>query len=1030
MFTNSAGFKFRGGNFYNVSGDVHLQTHQHLTIQGLDPHEAALQLPVSSEDGRELPGIARNLRSSRPASYDISSHPRLTTSSSDHEECSGSISASSSALVPSFSAQPSHCPIPHSTPEFTNSTSRNHVIGMLGRLPEAPLPAPAHGSYSERSPVGGGFNPTSTSNSLPRSNRFHGEPAQPIGGTVNITAQNVHHNHHYENEERGIDILHRHIALEALYDSAESFPQPRCHPETRTKMLNDLYEWAVKSHSGSDSDFSMLWLYGPAGAGKSAIMQTLCVRLQDAGLLSGSFFFKRGHASRGNAQALFSTLAYQLALHDRRLKDPISRSAGDDPSVVGRGMDVQLHKLIVEPCQSLRDAPRPILLIDGLDECEGAHTQQTILSLIGQTLSNHPSIFQIIVASRPEPQIRETLAAASFRYDSVNVEKSFEDVERYFRNEFSRIHCEHSETMGSIPSPWPSSDILKMLVRKSSGYFIYAATVIKFIDDKNWRPTDQLDIVRNLANDESDESDLPFEALDKLYTQILSTVPARSRSKLCDILCIIANCRLSPGGMGHCDMERLLDLKFGDVLLVLRNVHSVLNIGSEDKAITVHHASFLDFLRDRRRSSIFFIGPDSVHHMNVACAVLRVLSCESKDPLANIARYLREALNWVEHITSIPPSKSSALVPLIRLVNLDFFWHTDHRIWATEQLLTWLKGIGCSAKDLVQRWEDYRLMFYYEDLSRQTSRSLSKAWVRTYWKQPQGRLLCPALRIFSTSVNDGSLELLDPLRAILTQSPHLARVFQAWWLLYHPKLSFFDPFGSILGRPHELFLIRILLGLSWGDMRAAICLLHPILGEEPRKFREMLLILPTLCVEIHPETFTSRDLALGSLTDIWQSVPESGFLEWGQHIRSSPHSSPELLHELREFVPHWPVYGDSWRINLQPIEFHDVVQWLKASPDPPLELIVCWQGYLEESKSRCGRAREDLTDEQLEYSSNWRRGNREEFGPRWIPAERRLWEEDDLRVWESALGIYQEIEDESQNHGMSEDKPRDEDEDM
>jgi hypothetical protein len=73
MFNNSAGFKFRGGNFYNVSGDVHLQTHQHLSIQGHNPHEAAPQLPAGStsalEDGHELPGMARNLRPARPAPY-------------------------------------------------------------------------------------------------------------------------------------------------------------------------------------------------------------------------------------------------------------------------------------------------------------------------------------------------------------------------------------------------------------------------------------------------------------------------------------------------------------------------------------------------------------------------------------------------------------------------------------------------------------------------------------------------------------------------------------------------------------------------------------------------------------------------------------------------------------------------------------------------------------------------------------------------------------------------------------------------
>ncbi|KAJ7488788.1 hypothetical protein B0H11DRAFT_1720318, partial [Mycena galericulata] len=203
---------------------------------------------------------------------------------------------------------------------------------------------------------------------------------------------------------------------------------------------------------------------------------------------------------------------------------------------------------------------------------------------------------RFLVASRPELHIREKLAESSLHelYDSVNVEQSFTDVWLYFRDEFARIHREHSETMGSISTLWPSSDILEMLVEKSSGYFIYASTVIKFIDDKNWRPTDQLEIVQNLADD---DSCLPFEALDQLYTHILSGVPARSRAILCDILCVIANFRIRLRYI-----EPLLDLKSGDVRLTLRNLHSVLNIGSENEVITVHHASFLDFLHDRRRS--------------------------------------------------------------------------------------------------------------------------------------------------------------------------------------------------------------------------------------------------------------------------------------------------------------------------------------------------------------------------------------------------------------------------------------------
>ncbi|KAJ6496411.1 hypothetical protein C8R45DRAFT_797445, partial [Mycena sanguinolenta] len=94
---------------------------------------------------------------------------------------------------------------------------------------------------------------------------------------------------------------------------------------------------------------SIIWLYGPAGAGKSAIMQTFAREMQMAGRLGGSFFFKRGHATRGNGKALFTTIAYQLALGVPWLKAPISRIVEDDPIMLARSLDTQVQKLICEP---------------------------------------------------------------------------------------------------------------------------------------------------------------------------------------------------------------------------------------------------------------------------------------------------------------------------------------------------------------------------------------------------------------------------------------------------------------------------------------------------------------------------------------------------------------------------------------------------------------------------------------------------------------------------------------------------------
>ncbi|KAJ7651436.1 hypothetical protein B0H17DRAFT_418929 [Mycena rosella] len=357
-------------------------------------------------------------------------------------------------------------------------------------------------------------------------------------------------------------------------------------------------------------------------------MQTLCQRLREAGHLGGAFFFKRGHATRGNAKVLFATLAYQLALHpSRQLNAPISRSAETDPSVVGRGMDVQLYSLIVEPCKLLRDPAPLVLLIDGLDECEGLNVQQEILRLIASIAHNRSLRLRFLIASRPEAHIREEFEEDSFQelYDSVNVEQSFEDIRTYLRDEFTRIHHEHRHTMGNTLTPWPSPATLEALVIKSSGYFIYASTIIRFIDDKGFRPTKRLESIQKLS---SDDSDSPFAALDQLYFQILSSAPDSSHSNLCDILCAVANFRLSSK-----DIDLLLGLDADDTELILRNLHSVLSMGSTlYPVITVHHASILDFLHDHKRSSTFYID---AHRRKLAHAVLKTLAYTYEDQQLN-----------------------------------------------------------------------------------------------------------------------------------------------------------------------------------------------------------------------------------------------------------------------------------------------------------------------------------------------------------------------------------------------------------
>ncbi|KAJ7212774.1 hypothetical protein C8J57DRAFT_1021588, partial [Mycena rebaudengoi] len=136
----------------------------------------------------------------------------------------------------------------------------------------------------------------------------------------------------------------------AFHDSAERYPQPKCHPETRTQMLQALWNWGLGNDSFPANDLStnILWLHGPAGSGKSAIAQSFCEKLEGEKRLAGRSLFKRGDGSRGNAKKLFSTLANQPTRREPELKQAICHIVEHDLSIVDRSLSLQLQKLIIE----------------------------------------------------------------------------------------------------------------------------------------------------------------------------------------------------------------------------------------------------------------------------------------------------------------------------------------------------------------------------------------------------------------------------------------------------------------------------------------------------------------------------------------------------------------------------------------------------------------------------------------------------------------------------------------------------------
>ncbi|KAJ7878471.1 hypothetical protein B0H13DRAFT_1631176, partial [Mycena leptocephala] len=178
------------------------------------------------------------------------------------------------------------------------------------------------------------------------------------------------------------------------------------------------------------------------------------------------------------------------------------------------------------------------------------------------------------IASRPECHIRETFACLGLDglHRPLNVNQSFQDVRKYLLDQFARIHAENRITMTTVPAPWPSSDIVEALVDKSSGHFVFVSTVIKFIDDKRFRPVERLNVILGIKNSVSAS---PFDTLDQFYHQIISDVPVDFRDQLLGILAVIMERSLI---LCVEQIEKLLELENGEVRLILRRLHSVIYV--------------------------------------------------------------------------------------------------------------------------------------------------------------------------------------------------------------------------------------------------------------------------------------------------------------------------------------------------------------------------------------------------------------------------------------------------------------------
>ncbi|KXN92435.1 hypothetical protein AN958_07994 [Leucoagaricus sp. SymC.cos] len=425
--------------------------------------------------------------------------------------------------------------------------------------------------------------------------------------------------------EHGVPVLN-HLLNASIkgtaIDSTARYPPPRCHPGTRVTMTTSISNW-MENAQDVNRRWDLLWLFGFAGVGKTAVAQTIGEKAKelDHPLLGAAFFFSRTR-KQNDPQRVFISIAYQLATVNRQYRHFVNEQLMEDPDLLDKNMRTQFRRLLIEPLSKVKLDKKLLIIVDGLDECAGEIEQEQIIELVSEA-AKPPSSLPVIwmICSRPESHIKKKFSNVDSKIDcwrqelKVDDSDARRDIEIYLRAQFKDIMKRYYVTVDEDGN-WPSTEDMEKVVSAASGLFIYASTAAKFIGDSNVAdPDSQLRALIEFIEDSPAKSATtnPLHYLDKLYEQILSDVQPQLLQL---VLQILGTSQLYPA-LSILQLANLFDLSEGKFYSTLIRLHSVVEVPLPEKAsrdsLRFFHASFFDFLKNANRSGRFAVYPYRIH---------------------------------------------------------------------------------------------------------------------------------------------------------------------------------------------------------------------------------------------------------------------------------------------------------------------------------------------------------------------------------------------------------------------------------
>ncbi|KDN34892.1 hypothetical protein RSAG8_12032, partial [Rhizoctonia solani AG-8 WAC10335] len=530
-------------------------------------------------------------------------------------------------------------------------------------------------------------------------------------------------------------------AKQAAYDSdlAIEINRRGCAEGTRVGVLADLDHWLYDSASPP-----ICWINGMAGTGKTTIAYTFCEIVEKRKLFAASFFCTRSSAECRNVARIVPTIAYQLARYSTPYRSALSKVLGKITDFSSKHVLTQFAQLLKEPLQEVNDMipNRLVVVIDGMDECGDRNGVGRLLDTLFQYAPDVPLKFLVTSQTNAEIYAKMSLhrqLKEMVHLDEIKKSVVQADIEIYLNEELAFL------------SPNPTE--MEQLVQRSGIFFIYAATLVRYIasGSRSVDPHKRLWSILSVAPDATTW----HNPIDALYSVVLKSALEAGEPQ--DLWMVLRTVLLAQEPINITTIVALAGIEDPQrVLSALELLRSFLHHPRTTGLVSTLHASFPDYIFDNKRSGPYFCNATELSHdtaerfENIQARINNMISSS----LAYACRY------WVDYLGSA--HKSDDLLAMLEEFLCDelLFWIEvlnlrKEMIEGIEGLLTtkrWLKQVDCTSTELTILVEDAR-NFVTGFAASPASRSTPHVYIsslpfcprsslvyKNYWKRMHGVL--------------------------------------------------------------------------------------------------------------------------------------------------------------------------------------------------------------------------------------------------------------------------------------------------